>query len=202
VPELGVIRSALFVPGSRLDRVDKACASSADVVIIDLEDAVAPDQKEAARAGVAQKLASLKPGRAMVRVNGPETPHFAQDLEAVLHENLAGVVVPMVETPRHISDIHQALYNREIGKGLPAGGLKVIAQIETALAVEGISGIARAGAGCGRLHTVAFWGCGLQPGSGHRDNPGRRRVALPPLPPAHRLPGRRAGGAHRYPLHD
>ena len=156
MPDLGIIRSLLFVPGSRMDRVDKAIATQADMVIIDLEDAVAQKQKAQARTDVVVKLATVKPGRVIVRINGPETPQFADDLAAVMHENLAGILAPMMESRSHIQKLHDAMTAAEKQKGLSAGSVPLIAQIETALAVENISSIARAGAQTGRLHTVAF----------------------------------------------
>ena len=71
-------RSYLLVPGNRPERFDKALASGADAVIIDLEDAVPPDQKETARATVSGRLTSSKP--VVLRINAVETPWFADDL--------------------------------------------------------------------------------------------------------------------------
>ena len=64
-------RSYLFVPGNRPERFDKALASGADAVIVDLEDAVPPDQKDAARAMVAAWLSAAKP--VVVRINAADT---------------------------------------------------------------------------------------------------------------------------------
>jgi len=76
-------RSYLFVPGNRAERFDKALASAADVVVLDLEDAVVPDDKALARAAVARCLAAadaaLRP-RLVVRINDQSTPWFGDDL--------------------------------------------------------------------------------------------------------------------------
>lgn len=72
-------RSFLFVPGDRADRFGKAVASGAHAVILDLEDAVAPGAKAAARAAVHSWLAAG--GRALVRINAADTPWFADDLQ-------------------------------------------------------------------------------------------------------------------------
>jgi len=106
----------LFVPGDRPERFAKAVASGADVVILDLEDAVAPADKEAARAHVDAWLGGG--GRAMVRINAPGTPWFGPDVE-VLSRYAVPVMVPKAETP-----------------GALAGFLEVIALVETALGVE------------------------------------------------------------------
>jgi citrate lyase subunit beta/citryl-CoA lyase len=112
----------LFVPGDRPDRFAKAVASGADVVILDLEDAVAPADKEAARADVGAWLGAG--GRAMVRINAPGTPWFASDVE-VLTRYAVPVMVPKAENP-----------------GALAGFREVTALVETALGVERASELA------------------------------------------------------------
>lgn len=84
-------RSLLFVPGHRADRFDKAVASGADGVILDLEDAVAPDAKPAARTAVQAWLAAG--GQALVRINAAETPWFAEDLQMLRALPQAGVML-------------------------------------------------------------------------------------------------------------
>ena len=70
------VRSYLFVPATEPARVDKALASDAHAVVVDLEDAVAPDAKEDARRVVAERLRAPRPrGLQLVRVNGLQTPH-------------------------------------------------------------------------------------------------------------------------------
>ena len=119
-------RTLLFVPGSRPDRFDRAVGSGADVVILDLEDAVAPDGKDAARSAAERWLAAG--GRAAVRINGHGTPWFDRDLagsavaaavvlpKAESAEVVAGVVaalppglpvLPLVETPRGLLAISE-----------------------------------------------------------------------------------------------
>lgn len=71
-------RSYLFVPGNRPERFAKALASGADAVIVDLEDAVPPEQKDAARASVAAWVAAARP--VVVRINAADTPWFAGDV--------------------------------------------------------------------------------------------------------------------------
>ena len=92
------MRSLLFVPGSSARMMAKAANSGADVVIYDLEDAVHPEQKEAARPLVAAALAS-PPGPGplrYVRVNALGTPWCEGDLEAVLPAGPDGIVLPKV----------------------------------------------------------------------------------------------------------
>lgn len=89
-------RSYLFVPGDRSDRFDKALASGADRVIVDLEDAVPITSKSAARAAVAQWLDPKKP--VIVRVNSGDTEWFRQDIELARIDGVAGIMVPKAET--------------------------------------------------------------------------------------------------------
>lgn len=97
------MRSALFVPGSRPERFAKAMAAGADAVIIDLEDAVEADAKQAAREHVA-RYAQANPGqRFLLRCNGADTPWFDADLELCrAHDAIAGVVVPKAETAQQL----------------------------------------------------------------------------------------------------
>jgi citrate lyase subunit beta/citryl-CoA lyase len=89
-------RSYLFVPGNRPDRFEKACNAGADAVILDLEDAVLPEHKAGARETVA---GWLSPGRSVhVRVNGPETEWFREDVAAVARPGVSGIIVPKAES--------------------------------------------------------------------------------------------------------
>jgi citrate lyase subunit beta/citryl-CoA lyase len=101
---VGRARSLLFVPASRMDRLAKALASKADLVVVDLEDAVPPEQKSAARDTLAGALPALADGamaRLMVRINGVDTPWYGDDLRCLsggAMRTLAGVVVPKAES--------------------------------------------------------------------------------------------------------
>lgn len=96
-------RSYLFVPGDRPDRFLKAWNAGAGAVILDLEDAVALDQKAAARAEVAAWLAPEHP--VYVRVNGPTTEWFAADMAAVAQPGLAGILLPKAEDLQSIAAV-------------------------------------------------------------------------------------------------
>lgn len=114
-------RSYLFVPGDRPDRFDKALAAGADMVVLDLEDAVADGQKEQARAAVA---AYLSPGRSIcLRINGSGTPWFGDDLDLCTAAGIGAIMLPKVETPGQIAQVTER-----------AGGrIPVLPFIETAL---------------------------------------------------------------------
>jgi len=90
-------RSYLFVPADRPERYAKALASSADAVIVDLEDAVAPSAKERARASLADWLASDDAAPVIVRINAADTPWFDADLALVRSPRVAAVMLPKAE---------------------------------------------------------------------------------------------------------
>lgn len=90
-----IARSYLFVPGDRPDRFDKACAAGADRVIVDLEDAVPPARKGAARADIRNWLS---PEREIVlRINAESTEWFRDDLNLARTPGVAGIILPKAE---------------------------------------------------------------------------------------------------------
>ncbi|HBP6729766.1 TPA: CoA ester lyase [Pseudomonas aeruginosa] len=114
-------RSYLFVPGDRPERFDKACSTDAEVVILDLEDAVAPENKGSARQMVAKWLAQPRSAPIMVRLNGVDTEWLDEDLASLRHAQLVGVMLPKTSSPKDIEYVAQRL-----------GQAPVIALIETA----------------------------------------------------------------------
>lgn len=90
-----IARSFLFVPGDRPDRFERAVASGADCVILDLEDAVLPDAKEGARKNVRTWLADG--GKAAVRINAYGTQWHDSDLELLTSPNLLAVILPKAD---------------------------------------------------------------------------------------------------------
>ena len=93
-------RSYLFVPGNRPDRYAKAIAAGADAVIVDLEDAVPPQDKSSARAALEAWLSPEHPVH--IRVNGAETQWFREDLAVCNKPGVAGVLLPKAETVEDI----------------------------------------------------------------------------------------------------
>ena len=125
------IRSALFVPANRPARIDKALAAGADTVIVDLEDAVPPEDKIQARTFLAASMAPERP--VVVRINGADTPWFRDDC-AILHlPGLAGVMLPKAER------IDEGFLFSCAGVGVP-----VMPIIESALGLNNVQVIARA----------------------------------------------------------
>jgi citrate lyase subunit beta/citryl-CoA lyase len=93
-------RSYLFVPGNRPDRYAKAVAAGADAVIVDLEDAVPPGDKQAARAALAAWLSPEHP--VLVRINGAGSQWFRDDLPLCKTPGVAGVLLPKAESAEDI----------------------------------------------------------------------------------------------------
>ncbi|NML35004.1 HpcH/HpaI aldolase/citrate lyase family protein [Paraburkholderia antibiotica] len=99
-------RSYLFVPGNRPERFDKAYAAGADAVILDLEDAVQPGDKLAARAVVLAEVAAHAERAAWVRVNGSDTSWFRDDVAALVGQpGVAGIVLPKAETREQVDTV-------------------------------------------------------------------------------------------------
>jgi citrate lyase subunit beta/citryl-CoA lyase len=126
-----ILRSLLFVPGDRPDRMQKAAAAGADALILDLEDAVAPARKAAAREAVADFLqhgACAQP--VFVRVNPQGTAAHALDLDAITALRPDGIVLPKAEGAAAVLKVVREFE----AAGVEAPGILPIAT-ETALAV-------------------------------------------------------------------
>jgi citrate lyase subunit beta / citryl-CoA lyase len=108
------MRSLLFVPGSSARMMAKAAASGADVVIYDLEDAVHPEQKEAARPLVAAALGEGTGSLRYVRVNALGTPWCEGDLAAVLPAAPDGIVLPKVTGPEDLDRLDALIGRWEV----------------------------------------------------------------------------------------
>lgn len=98
--------SYLFAPGHRPDRFDKALGAGADVVILDLEDAVPPTEKTAARDAVANWLSADKP--VALRVNSSDSPLFADDIALCAHPGVMAVVLPKAATLDELAQLRAA----------------------------------------------------------------------------------------------
>jgi len=105
----------LYVPGDRPERFAKAVASAADVVIIDLEDAVAPAHKDAARENARAFLATIGPKPVVVRMNDLRSPWAAQDCAMLADApGLAGIRIPKVEAPDDVQAVRANLRSRVV----------------------------------------------------------------------------------------
>ncbi|WP_110640958.1 CoA ester lyase [Salinicola sp. CPA57] len=124
-------RSALFVPANRPERIPKALASGADIVIVDLEDAVAPEAKPEARRALSAFLEGAPDDAIWVRINAADTNDFAEDL-ALCHgrSGIAGLVVPKAESADALA---------EAG----ARGVALMPLIESACGLQALPELAR-----------------------------------------------------------
>lgn len=124
------------MPGSDRDKLGKVTRFGADAVVIDLEDAVASDQKTAARALARETLGSFQPGGVvMVRVNGRQTGRMAEDIRAVVAPGLHAIVVPKVEDPETLAEADRMLAEFEADAGIEPGATRLLAIVETAKGV-------------------------------------------------------------------
>jgi citrate lyase subunit beta / citryl-CoA lyase len=123
------IRSYLYVPGDDGPKIEKALAGEADAVVLDLEDAVAPNRKEEARAMVASVLGSVPEKPVFVRVNAVGTELAAADMDAIVGGHLRGLRLPKVESVEGVRLAAETL------AGLQSGAT-IQCLIESALGLE------------------------------------------------------------------
>ena len=123
------LRSVLFAPAVREDFIPKLPRSGADGVVIDCEDATPTDQKDVGRANAAALAPTImgQGSAVFVRINAPTTSWFQDDINGGLHSDLAGVIVPMVETVEQLDQCAATL--ADVG----LGHIGIIAGFETAL---------------------------------------------------------------------
>lgn len=108
------MRSLLFVPGNSAKMIAKAAASPADVIILDLEDAVHPDAKPEARKVVVEALAGTTAGpRRYVRVNSLDTAWCREDLEAIIPAGPDGIVLPKTSGPEDVVRLSDLIARHE-----------------------------------------------------------------------------------------
>ncbi len=132
------MRSLLFVPADGGPKLDKATASGADGVILDLEDSIAPERKELARKAALDflKAAHAKQDRPrlLVRINGLDTGLTDADLDAIVAGKPDAVLFPKAEGGATVTHLDAKLTAREALAGLPEGCIKILAQtVESAL---------------------------------------------------------------------
>jgi len=152
-----ISRSVLAVPASKWKMVERGPASGADLFFLDLEDAVAPNEKGAARENVVRAMSELDWGRpTFYRMNSLETPYWYRDIIEVVEEAGEGldlILVPKVERPEDLHTLDTLLRSVETNAGLEPGKVKLEAQIETAKGLANIDAIAHA---TDRLEALVF----------------------------------------------
>ncbi|WP_327589731.1 CoA ester lyase [Nonomuraea sp. NBC_00507] len=163
------LRSLLFVPGTRTEWLAKAAAAGADAAILDLEDAVPPAEKPAARARVADAVANASGDMAvLVRINPLDSWAAAEDLRAVTHAGLAGVVVPKIGGPADVLMADRLLTWCEREHGLPEGHLALVPLLESAAALREAYEIGRAAPRVAYLGAVTGKGGDVERAIGYR----------------------------------
>ncbi|KTT96924.1 malyl-CoA thiolesterase [Sphingomonas yabuuchiae] len=160
------LRSALFLPASNFRAVTKARRLDSDAVILDLEDAVAPDAKTVARdaAVAAVREGGFGDRLLVVRTNGLDSPHAADDLTALAETHPAAVLIPKVDDVATLAAARAAL-----GPDVP-----LWAMIETCRGILSLGAIAQAATGLGLTAMVA----------GTNDLAKEMRLPSPPAPEA------------------
>ncbi|MEK6986142.1 MAG: CoA ester lyase [Candidatus Thermoplasmatota archaeon] len=163
------MRSLLYTPADRPERYTKAWREgAADIVAADLEDAVAPANKQAARKAVVAALKEVPRGATLraVRINAPDTPAFAADLDAVLAAGPDLIILPKVESPEQIVRLLARIEREAVG------ATRLIAILETA------RGIVNAREICAvpSLAAVCFGAEDLSADVGMRRSPESREV--------------------------
>jgi len=130
--DLARARTFLFVPASRPERIAKALSTAADVVIVDLEDAVAPADKPSARQALLAWLDANPDECVIVRINAAGTAWHEEDLAACCHQRIAGVMLPKADSAA------------QVAHAFGVSGKPVLSIVETGLGLEALTDIARA----------------------------------------------------------
>ena len=140
-------RSMLFLPGNNPNMLINGDALGADAVVLDLEDAVAPDEKDAARILVRNTLKHIDFGsvEVIIRINSvDDNDYWKLDLDEVVPLKPDFIMPPKVRDAAYICKVSDYIGELEARHGIPAGTVKIIALIETAVGLENAFGVAAA----------------------------------------------------------
>ena len=139
-------RSMLFLPGNAPKMIINGNYLGSDAVIFDLEDAVAPDQKDAARLLVRNVLRNLEFDRVetIVRINSIDTPYWQRDIDSILPQKPDIIMLPKTGTAQDVQTVDAYLSEMEQKLGYEKNTVRLMPLIETALGVENAYAIASA----------------------------------------------------------
>jgi citrate lyase subunit beta/citryl-CoA lyase len=139
-------RSMLYIPGDSPGMIQNAEVFGADSILLDLEDAVAASEKDAARKLVASFLREFDFGPLIVtvRLNGADTKYFERDLEEIIPCRPDAVRLPKCASPEDVKAADAMIGEIEKKNGIPAGAVALHAMLETALGVENAYAVAAA----------------------------------------------------------
>lgn len=131
---MAVMRSIMYVPGNNPKMVEKAPSIPADIITLDLEDAVPPSEKDVARKMIAENLKYAASGgsQVYVRLNNWETGMTNDDLEAVVLPGLDGVTLAKTGEAADVKRLEWKLEELEQRRGIPVGTVKISMLLETA----------------------------------------------------------------------
>lgn len=150
-----LLRSWMFVPGDRQRMIDKAMGLSVDAIMMDIEDGVAPAEKDAARRQIAAALDGLAPRldeagfrtpARYVRINKVGSERMIEDLDAVVRPGLEGLVVPKVDSVAEIDVVDDVIARLEVERHVPAGTIRYLVAIESPVGLFNAYAIAAASA--------------------------------------------------------
>ena len=131
-------RTMLYLPGNNPNMLVRGHLFGSDGIIMDLEDAVAMSEKDAARTMVSKFLRRGDFGstEVTVRINGVDTEYWKKDLEAVVpHKRLDGIRLPKADSPQIIKDVDEELSRLEDNYGIEQGHIKLFCILETAYGI-------------------------------------------------------------------
>ena len=151
-----LLRSWMFVPGHRQKMIDKALGLDPDAIMLDIEDGVAPNEKDTARKNIADSLGREKAPRTparFVRINAIGHTRMDADLEAVVRSGLEGLVCPKVDTVDEVRTIDAILNRKEQLNRLEKGSVKLLIAIESP---RGLLNAAAIAAACPRIIGIMF----------------------------------------------
>jgi citrate lyase subunit beta/citryl-CoA lyase len=153
----GMFRSLLFVPGNSQKFIEKSKTLDADIICLDLEDSVPPNQKPLAREMIRGALSERKSHHSSsalyVRINSVDSGFAVEDLSASVQQGIEGIIVPKVNAEDTIIDTARLVSKLEEERGIVKGHIKLIASIETAQGVLNAYDIAKAD---GRINALLF----------------------------------------------
>jgi citrate lyase subunit beta / citryl-CoA lyase len=152
-----MFRSLLFVPGNSQKFIEKSKTLDADIICLDLEDSVPPNQKPLAREMIRGALSERQNYHSAsglyVRINSVDSGFAEGDLSASVQQGIEGIIVPKVNTGDTIIDTARLVSKLERERGIVNGHIKLIASIETAQGVLNAYDIAKAD---GRINALLF----------------------------------------------
>ena len=139
-------RSMLFLPGNNPNMLINAASLMADAVIFDLEDAVSPAEKDAARILVrnTMRYTDLSACEVIVRINSVDTPYWKADIDAILPEGPGLILLPKTSGASDVKTVSDYMSEVEARVGMNVGTVGIMPLIETALGVENSFAIASA----------------------------------------------------------